>query len=89
MAQVMAAFDLARNWQPLTLCLECNQPLAAKAPEEVEGRVPPYVFKTQTQYMECPACRRIYWRGTHWEAMMRKIGRLTDANGEYHEEVMP
>ena len=28
--------------------------------------------------MECPACHRIYWRGTHWEAMVRKLEALTE-----------
>ncbi|MFC1952037.1 Mut7-C RNAse domain-containing protein [Chloroflexota bacterium] len=38
-----------------------------------EERVPPYVFQTQSQYMECPACHRIYWRGTRWQAMTEKL----------------
>ncbi len=56
------------NLQPansFSLCLECNQPLQPRSKEEVKDRVPPYVFKTQEQYMECPSCHRIYWKGTH------------------------
>ncbi|TET26276.1 MAG: hypothetical protein E3J67_02015 [Dehalococcoidia bacterium] len=26
--------------------------------------------------MECPACRRIYWRGTHWQAMTRTLEKF-------------
>jgi uncharacterized protein with PIN domain len=26
--------------------------------------------------MECPACHRIFWRGTHWQAMKQKLNRL-------------
>jgi uncharacterized protein with PIN domain len=74
--QVIAALKLDIHFQPFSLCLECNQPLVKKDREQVRGRVPPYVFKTQQQYMECPACNRIYWRGTHWRAMTRKLERL-------------
>jgi hypothetical protein len=74
--QLMAAMDLMGKSHPFTICLECNQPLVERSPAEVKERVPPYVYKTQTQYMECPACRRIYWRGTHWKAMMRKLEKL-------------
>ncbi len=76
MRQLLAGFDLMGQANPFTLCLECNQPLLGKSRDEVKDRVPPYVFATQTQYMECPACRRIYWRGTHWEAMQRKLEEL-------------
>ena len=86
--QVLAALDLKPHFRPFTLCLECNESLVAKKREEVENRVPPYVFKTQTQYMECPACQRIYWRGTHWEAMIKKLEVLADYRGDFHEEVL-
>jgi uncharacterized protein with PIN domain len=74
--QVMAELDIKNNSHPFTLCLECNRPLIPKTPAEVKDRVPPYVFKTQKQYVECPACRRIYWRGTHWAAMLHKLEKL-------------
>lgn len=74
--QLLQAFDLMGQAAPFTLCLECNLPLIEKSRDEVKQRVPPYVFQTQTRYMECPACRRIYWRGTHWAAMNRKLENI-------------
>lgn len=71
--QVIGALGLGCRFRPFSLCLECNRPLEERSKEEVKGRVPPYVFRTQEQYMECPACHRIYWRGTHWAAMTRKL----------------
>ena len=82
MRQVIGLLDLDCQFRPFTLCLECNQPLKERNPDEVQGRVPPYVYKTQQQYMECPACRRIYWRGTHWEAMIRNLERLGESDTE-------
>lgn len=79
MQQLMSILDLKEQSRPFTLCLECNQPLERRSREEVAGRVPPYVYRTQTQYMECPNCHRIYWRGTHWAAMVRKIEKLANA----------
>ena len=78
--QLMATLDLKGQSRPFSICLECNQPLVERSPAEVRERVPPYVFRTQTQYMECPACRRIYWRGTHWKAMMLKLEKLASSN---------
>jgi hypothetical protein len=78
--QLMSALDIKGQSQPFTLCLECNQPLVDRSPAEVKDRVPPYVYKTQKQYMECPECQRIYWRGTHWKAMLSKLEKLADMN---------
>ena len=75
--QVIEALHLDFQSHPFTVCLECNHPLEERSREEIEDRVPPYVFRTQPQYMECPSCHRIYWRGTHWQAMLRKLERLT------------
>ena len=80
--QVARALNLDCHFRPFSVCLECNQPLIPRSKAEVENLVPPYVFKTQNQYMECPTCHRIYWRGTHWQAMVRELERLVEANDE-------
>lgn len=74
--QVLNVLQMDAPSHPFTRCLECNQPLEERRKDQVANRVPPYVFKTQSHYMECPACHRLYWRGTHWEAMTRKLSRL-------------
>jgi len=73
MHQVITALNMDCEYGPCTICLECNQPLMERSKQQVKDRVPPYVFQTQNQYMECPACHRIYWRGTHWQAMTKKM----------------
>ena len=74
--QVVETLNLDCRFRPFTVCLECNQPLEERSQQQVQNRVPPYVFQTQSQYMECPACHRIYWRGTHWQAMTRKLEKF-------------
>jgi len=74
--QVVKTLNLGDQIKPFTLCLECNQPLVPKENEEIKELVPPYVFQTQTQYMQCPVCQRVYWRGTHWQRMSRELERI-------------
>lgn len=78
MRQVVHTLGLDCQFGPFTRCLECNQPLMERGKPEVKDLVPPYVFQTQNQYMECPACHRIYWRGTHWQAMTRRLKRFME-----------
>lgn len=74
--QVIDTLNLDCRFRPFAICLECNQPLEERSREKVRDRVPPYVFQTQSQYMECPACHRVYWRGTHWAAMARTLDKF-------------
>lgn len=74
--QVLETLNPAPSPKPFALCLECNEPLVEKPKEEVKDGVPAYVFQTQNEYMECPACCRIYWKGTHWQAMTGKLNKL-------------
>jgi uncharacterized protein with PIN domain len=30
--------------------------------------------------MECPQCHRIYWKGTHWQAMSRELDEIIFSN---------
>jgi len=73
MHQVIETLNLDCQFRPFTICLECNQTLVVRSKEQVKDLVPPYVFRTQSQYMECPTCHRIYWRGTHWQAMTERL----------------
>ncbi len=74
--QVVEDLDLDYQFRPFSVCLECNQNLVERDKEEVRDLVPPYVFETQSLYMECPSCHRIYWRGTHWQAMNRELAKF-------------
>ena len=67
--KVVTALGLADDIRPFTRCIEDNRLLLETDKETVKNRLPPFVLLTQEHFMECPECRRIYWRGTHWRAM--------------------
>ncbi len=58
-------------------CLVCNSQLQEIPKEDVEGRVPDFVFSTYSEFSSCLKCSRIYWKGTHQESMLRKIAALS------------
>ena len=75
--QVFTTLDLRSELNPFSLCVECNMPLLSRTKEEVRGLVPPYVYQIQTEFMQCPECKRFYWKGTHWEKMHRELEAIT------------
>ena len=79
--QVVKELGLDCHFRQFTRCLECNQSLVPRSKEEVKELVPPYVFQTQTQYVQCPSCLRLYWQGTHWQRMKRELEKLAAERG--------
>lgn len=77
--EVVKALGLDYHFKPFSVCLECNRALIARGKDEVRKLVPVRVLETQTQYTQCPACNRIYWPGTHWQAMGKELRDLQEA----------
>jgi uncharacterized protein len=57
-------------------CLRCNTPLETVDAEAARARVPPWVARTHDTFRACPACGRVYWRGSHVERMAKRIERM-------------
>lgn len=71
--QVMMELGLDWRAETFSLCLRCNEPLVPLDKAEVRHLVPAYVYRTHDRFTRCPTCGRIYWPGTHWEKMRRKL----------------
>lgn len=70
--QVVRSLDLTSP-RGFSRCVRCNEPLLGLGRESAKERVPPYVYGTQDDFMECAICRRVYWRGTHWANMQAEL----------------
>lgn len=51
----------------LVRCIECNEKLIKVKKEDIKNKVPPYVYKTQKNFLYCKNCDKYYWRGTHYQ----------------------
>lgn len=71
LAETQAA--LGGDPRPFTRCSECNGALVDLPHAAARDLVPPYVWQTQTQFSRCATCGRVYWRGTHWPALQRRL----------------
>lgn len=59
-----------------TVCMECNFYLHKVNKEDVKEKIPEYVFKKFNEFFKCEKCKRIYWRGSHFNMMQKKIKEL-------------
>ena len=63
----------------LSRCAVCNSALEPISPDQVADRVPPYVLRTHTEFRHCPGCGRVYWSGSHIQAMREALDVMRDA----------
>lgn len=77
-AQVLDEYGLWDKIRPNTRCVECNLPLKPLSRERARNLVTPYVREHASSFAVCPGCDRVFWQGTHYGDMERKIAKLLD-----------
>ena len=75
LAQVLQAFSLHTD-NAFSRCPVCNAVLEDVPKYEAWGQVPPFVYQSQEKFSLCPECNRFYWRGTHWQRMLKRVEGL-------------
>jgi uncharacterized protein with PIN domain len=69
--EVAARYRLSGNAVPFRRCLRCNHPLRPVRKEEVLVRLEPLTRQFFEEFHLCPSCNQVYWKGSHWERMVR------------------
>jgi hypothetical protein len=93
--QLHNAFGLHLDGERLMLrCPKCNTMLEAISKDEVRKiageracvpgveQIPPMVLERQDDFWRCPGCDQIFWRGSHYDRIMDKIGELGKGSRE-------
>jgi hypothetical protein len=66
-----------RKWiKPFQRCIRCNHPLQAIRKEEIIDRLEPLTRLYFEEFRICPACKQIYWKGSHFDKMQQLIASL-------------
>lgn len=74
--EILDRFALRSACVPFLRCTRCNGELEGVAKSEIIERIP---AKTRTEFDDfrrCIACTRVYWPGSHYEAMRRFIDEV-------------
>jgi len=74
--EVILRFDLSNRIIPFHRCLRCNQPLEPVSKEAVLERLEPLTRKYFDEFHICPACKQIYWKGSHYDRMQLLIDQI-------------
>ncbi len=71
--ELQESYHLDVHANPLAVCLKCNCFVQDITKEDVRGELPPRVYASFDRFRRCPVCGRIYWQGSHYQRMLKKI----------------
>jgi uncharacterized protein with PIN domain len=57
----------------LSRCSICNSLLKKINKKEVKNRIPSKIYNSKDDYFYCEKCDKIYWMGSHYDKIIKKI----------------
>ncbi len=80
--EVVLRFELAERAKPFTRCARCNALL-----ESVEKEAVYHLLESKTKlyyddFQQCPGCRQVYWKGSHFDRMEGFIAGIINQGKE-------
>jgi uncharacterized protein len=73
LVEVSRRFELFASIAAFRRCVHCNSILEPALKALIEDRLPPKARQYYDEFHICPACDRIYWKGSHYLRMQRLI----------------
>jgi uncharacterized protein with PIN domain len=77
-AALSARFGIDWLGNAFSRCLMDNTPLQHATPE-FALRVPADARQPEAELLACPECGRVYWRGSHYKRMRKKLESWQEA----------
>jgi uncharacterized protein with PIN domain len=76
--EVLDRLDLRGRCRPFTRCIECNGAIESLdvtdgGSSDLADRIPPGVRSWCREYYRCRGCGRIYWKGSHYEKLKKRL----------------
>lgn len=67
---------LCQAVNPFSRCIRCNAPVEPTSLEAVKADLPQDRGGIEPPFYRCSGCRQVYWKGSHYRAMCRRIAQL-------------
>ena len=77
LSEVISYFQLSGKIKPLVRCLECNGIIEKVKKQEIIHLLEPKTEKYFNEFYRCSVCKKVYWKGSHYDKMMSKMKNLT------------
>jgi hypothetical protein len=73
LTEIAHRFDLKKQARPFSRCMDCNGMIERVEKSLVEDSLKPNTRKAFHEFFQCSSCKKVYWKGSHWERMLKII----------------
>jgi uncharacterized protein with PIN domain len=74
--EAMNFFGLRHRTAFFSRCTQCNQTLVKVEKNDILHLLEPKTRKYFSVFFQCPACQKIFWKGSHYDAMKKTFTSL-------------
>lgn len=75
LSEILNRFDLTNQIKPFSICLDCGTKLTPIKKSRALSVLPDKVKQRQSKFYLCKLCKKVYWKGSHYENMKSFIGK--------------
>lgn len=75
-SEILVRYNLKSAAQPFKRCIRCNGLLEPVDKAEIDAQLQPLTRRYFDEFRRCAACGQVYWQGSHFKRMVRKIENL-------------
>jgi hypothetical protein len=76
--EVIQRFRLKKRMHPFSRCLACNGIIKPVNKNEILYLLPPNTRNFFDEFYQCQSCKRIYWKGSHYQRMLTTIKHCSE-----------
>ena len=76
LTEVIKRFALCGDIHPFSRCMDCNGNLRTIEKNEIIHQLPPLVKEYYREFYQCDHCKKIYWKGSHFDHMQQFIEKI-------------
>ena len=79
--EILSRFDLYGQQQPFSRCMHCNGSIYLVTKKSIESHLMPRTREYYNEFWQCAKCRKIYWKGSHYQRMQKLITKIIEKTG--------
>ena len=76
LAEIISRFNLLAEIKTFTRCLVCNGEIVPVSKESIIEKLPANTKEQFNEFYQCEQCKRVYWKGSHYEKMEKFIEQI-------------
>jgi uncharacterized protein with PIN domain len=71
--EIVGKFGLAGKFRSFTRCMMCNAEMEKKSKVEVLDKIDAGTARIFSEFLYCPGCDKVFWKGSHFERKEKLI----------------